>query len=440
MKQLMKILGITGIFLCISGLGIFAIGCAYGGTDYIETTEYENFKKVLHPTEDTAQKEASENKVSSSNMKSARQNAKDVNTYKIKDKKLGTFSSITADLDYVDLIIKPSKNNSAYLSYELHCKNNKNPFSYDIKNGCLHLKESNFKEISWNAIENNKTITVINEWKYINNYTNAVTLYVPSGTFYESSSFILNDGDLLIDGLHCQKANLRLNDGDATISKLFCNNAAVTTTDGDIKMTNMNITRNAKITTEDGDITLAKVKVPGTLQLDTMDGDIRGGLSVSGTLKIDTEDGDINAPGLSISGTAQINTLDGDINAPNLGISGTLQINTEDGDLNIPKLYTYASGIVKISTSYGDVNASGLNILGNVQLKSMGGDISLQINKKCLSRTTINMDVTDGEISANKSLNGSKKRKGDGWHYTKKAPRGNAYLKVFTEDGDISIK
>ena len=180
-------------------------------------------------------------------------------------------------------------------------------------------------------------------------------------------------------------------------------------------------TGTTSVKTADGDIILARVKVPGTLQLDTADGDI-------------------NASGLAVSGTARISVLDGDINASNLSISGALQINTEDGDLNIPNLYTYTSGTVKISTEYGDINASRLNVSGNAQLKSIGGDISLQINKKCLNRLAINMDVTDGEISANKSLHGSKKRRGDGWHYTKKAAKGNACLKVHTGDGDISIR
>ena len=297
-------------------------------------------------------------------------------------------------LDYIDLIIKPSKDQSAYLSYELHCKNNKNPFSYNIKNGCLHLNESNFKE-AWITVKN-KT-TAIKQWKFtIQNNINAVTLYIPSGTTYNSSNIVMNEGDLSINGLHCKKANIKLKYSDATVKKLSCNNAAITATDGDITIADLNIT---------------------------------------GTTSVKTADGDINASRLAVSGTARISVLDGDI-----GISGTFQINTEDGDLNIPNLYTYTSGTVKISTEYGDINASGLNVSGNAQLKSIGGDISLQINKKCLNRLAINMDVTNGEISANKSLHGSKKRRGDGWYYTKKAAKGNAYLRVHTGDGDISIR
>ena len=302
-------------------------------------------------------------------------------------------------LDYIDLIIKPSKDQSAYLSYELHCKNNKNPFSYNIKNGCLHLNESNFKE-AWITVKY-KT-TAIKQWKFtIQNNINAVTLYIPSGTTYNSSNIVMNEGDLSINGLHCKKANIKLKYSDATVKKLSCNNAAITATDGDITIADLNIT---------------------------------------GTTSVKTADGDINASRLAVSGTARISVLDGDINAPDLGISGTFQINTEDGDLNIPNLYTYTSGTVKISTEYGDINASGLNVSGNAQLKSIGGDISLQINKKCLNRLAINMDVTNGEISANKSLHGSKKRRGDGWYYTKKAAKGNAYLRVHTGDGDISIR
>lgn len=297
------------------------------------------------------------------------------------------------------MIIKPSKDQSAYLSYELHCKNNKNPFRYNIKNGCLHLNESNFKE-AWITVKN-KT-TAIKQWKFTTqNYISAVTLYVPSGTTYNNSNIVMNEGDLSINGLHCKKANIKLKYSDVTVKKLSCNNAAITTTDGDITVADLNIT---------------------------------------GTTSVKTADGDINASRLAVSGTARISVLDGDINAPDLGISGTFQINTEDGDLNIPNLYTYTSGTVKISTEYGDINASGLNVSGNAQLKSIGGDISLQINKKCLNRLAINMDVTDGEISANKSLHGSKKRRGDGWYYTKKVAKGNAYLKVHTGDEDISIR
>ncbi len=441
MKQLAKILGISGLILCLGGLGIFAVGYAYGGSDYIGTTDYENFKKALHLAEEATQEQTPESEVSSGNMKSAKKNTADAKTYKMKNKELGTFSSIAADLDYIDLIIKPSKNQSAYLSYELHCKNNKKPFTYKIKDGCLHLNESNFIE-AWAAVNNSsKLSTSINQWKFtVQNYINTVTLYVPSGTTYKNSNIVMNEGDLAVNGLRCKKTSLKLEDGDATVKKLSCGNITVTTTDGDLIISDLNVTGTATVKTADGDITLTGVKVPGTLQLDTEDGDINAGLKVSGTLKIDTEDGDITVPSLSVSGTARINVLDGDINAPNPGISGSLQINTEDGDLNISNLHTYASGTVKINTEYGDINASQLNISGNTQFRSIGGDMLLQISRQCLNRLAINADVTDGNISVNKTLHGSKKRRGDGWYYTKKATGSKASLKVHTGDGDISIR
>lgn len=439
MKQLAKILGISGLILCLGGLGIFAVGYAYGGSDYIGTTDYENFKKALHLAEEATQEQTPESKVSSGNMKSAKKNTADTKTYKMKNKKLGAFSSIAADLDYIDLIIKPSKNQSAYLSYELHCKNNKNPFTYKIKDGCLHLNESNFIE----AWDSSKSSISIKQWKFTaQSYNNIdmVTLYVPSGTTYKNSNIVMNEGDLAVNGLRCKKANLKLENGDAAVKKLSCGNITVTTTDGDLIISDLNVTGTATVKTADGDITLTGVKVPGTLQLDTEDGDINARLKVSGTLKIDTEDGDITIPSLSVSGTARINVLDGDINAPNPGISGSLQINTEDGDLNISNLHTYASGTVKMNTEYGDINASQLNISGNTQFRSIGGDMLLQISRQCLNRLAISADVTDGNISVNKSLHGSKKRRGDGWYYTKKATGSKASLKVHTGDGDISIR
>ena len=143
---------------------------------------------------------------------------------------------------------------------------------------------------------------------------------------------------------------------------------------------------------------------------------------------------------LSASGKVQITTIDGDINAPNLGISGDLQITVEDGDINMPNLHAYASGTIKIESDYGDINASRMYSLGKVQLDSNGGDILLQINKQCINRMSITLDVMDGNMSIGKSLHGSKKRRGDGWSYTKKASKGKASLKVRTREGDISAQ
>ncbi len=442
MKQLMKILGIIGSILCISGLSMFGVGYAFGGSDYIATTDYENYKKALHLTEQAEPEDTVNNKVSSDNTKTAKKNSNNVKTYKLKSKKLGSFSSISANLSYVDLVIQPSKDQNAYLSYELFCKNSKNPFSYSIKNGCLYLKESNLQPCSLKeaVIKKNNIVFVGNKSVFFNN-TNPIILYVPSKKSFKNSFFNMKDGDLHMNGLHCQTAKLNLKYGDTTIKKTSLDKASITTIDGDINMNNLTVSKTINIKTENGDILASKMKVPGTLSLDTIDGDINASnLHVSGNVKIDTEDGDINVSSLSASGKVQITTIDGDINAPNLGISGDLQITVEDGDINMPNLHAYASGTIKIESDYGDINASRMYSLGKVQLDSNGGDILLQINKQCINRMSITLDVMDGNMSIGKSLHGSKKRRGDGWSYTKKAAKGKASLKVRTREGDISAQ
>ncbi len=215
-------------------------------------------------------------------------------TYKLKEKKLGKVQGFEANLEYLDLCIKTSKKPYAYLSYEIPCKNHKNPFSYNIRNHVLYLNESGLKEPSWNDL-----IGKMKKSKkkyYFASYVTRVTLYLPSHSMIKTGCVNMKYGDFYLSAknLQCQKLNIKLGDGDASIAN--------TIVPGQL---NINLTK--------GDLATARCKISGTAQFHLKDGDFAAkDLHVSGKTMIDTRNGDITIKNISVSGNMQVNTVNGD--------------------------------------------------------------------------------------------------------------------------------
>lgn len=449
MKRFMKILGITGIVFCLCGVGMTGIGYAFGGGDYIRTENLTDIKNVFfwntgHDLEsvsgDVSNKKADTGNITAGNIEkdnvdntweekkgNVSGDLGNVKTWKSDDIRLRSVNSIKAELDFIDLNIKVSEDNDFHLSYELHCVNRENPFSYRLKNGVLTLTEQGFKPPSLKEwIWNTGSVT--------DQYYNFITLYVPSDTILKSCIFDVVDCDLTIEGFHCNTMEIKTADGDISIKEGIFSKAMVKTEDGDIAFSNIVMSEDLQIDTADGDILLSDLKVKGVARFNAEDGDVSlAGLKVSRDMKINVADGDIGISSVDVLGATEMITCDGDISISGVKESGGISIQTDCGDISASALRI--TGAMRINTEDGDVLLSSLGVSGRVTIDSECGDISVQIQKKSLPKLKITMDTEEGNLSASRSLGGKR----SGGHY-EKSGSGSAYLKGYTEEGDISIQ
>ena len=460
MKKFMKILGITGIVFCLCGFAMAGVGYAFGGGNYVRAENLTDIKNIFFPgagkifgdgagsdiKADTGNGRAG-NPMEGEGKEAVSVDSDNIKTWKEDDIRLNSVSSITANLDYIDLKIVASDNNDFMMSYELHCMNRKNPLSYHLEDGALKLTETDFKAPSWKG------------WfwdteSFTNKYYSCITLYVPLDTVLKSCVLNMADSDLTIKELHCNTLEIEAAEGDMNIGGSSYAKAVLKAADGDIVFSGTSVSGDLLLDTEDGDISASDLEVSGDLQLDTADGDISvSDVEVRGDIQLDTADGDVSFSGINISKGMKMNAEDGDIMISSLAASGAVEIILCDGDISVSDFTE--SGGAYFQTEYGDVSASSLTVTGKLQIDTEDGDISLselgvsgmadinseygdisiQMQKKFLSNLKITMETEDGELSAARLLGGDK-RKG----YFEKEGSADCYLKGYTEEGDISIQ
>ena len=424
MKWFMKILGIAGIVLCLCGFAMTGIGYAFGGVDYIRAENLADIKSVFFRsiktvsnhdgikvdvgnTEAGDMQGTSDNGTQEEKKEITGTDSNGVKVWELDNFKLQSVSSIEANLDYIDLEIKASKDKDFYLSYELYCMNRKNPLSYSLENGTLKLTETDFKAPSQKGWFRNTGIQ--------NKYYSSITLHVPLDMVLKSCVLNVADSDLMIKELHCNTLEIKAADGDIVFSD--------TSVSGDLL-----------IDTADGDISVSDIDVKGAIQLDTADGDVSfSGIKVSKGIKIDAVDGDISISSLTASGAIELLLCDGDLAISDFTESDGVYIQTECGDISASALNV--TGKLQIDTEEGDVSLSNLGVSGKAEIESEYGDIFVQIKKSSLSNLKIVMDTEEGELSAAHSLGGKK----SGGHYEKSGSAG-ACLIGDTEEGDILIQ
>ena len=198
MKRFMKILGIAGIAFCLCGFAMIGIGYAFGGEDYMKAENLADIKNVFFRTVesdlkrglkeignikiDTGEVKVDIGDIKVGNKQKDSTDSDDVQTWKLDDVRLGSVSSIKADLDCIDFDIAVSEDRDFHLSYELQCMNRTNPLSYSLENGILTLKETNFKGASQGKSFWDMGSTT-------DKYYSFITLHVPSDIVLKSCIF-----------------------------------------------------------------------------------------------------------------------------------------------------------------------------------------------------------------------------------------------------------
>lgn len=264
--RVIKIAGVISLLICLCGLGIYGIGYACGGRQFVQKTD------LLVEEKDT-----------------------DMALYQLNEERLQNIHTIKVELKHIDFNLKPSKDSHYYLSYKLYGK--KNPLSYQEKDGVLYLEEENGQAASYYVHVNVNFLDNMLGKKDIHDYENQVTLYIPSHVVLEDSVIKMGDGDLEINSFQGKNATLQLEDGDLEIYKTFLEDSAVSAEDGDIYISQLQTEGQLNFKTRDGDITASNLQISGRTAMETKDGDIDLKLSETPeqtSIAITTEDGDLS--------------------------------------------------------------------------------------------------------------------------------------------------
>ncbi len=190
-----------------------------------------------------------------------------VKVFTEKGKQIPSFHSIEADMKKMDLKIVSTAKERGSLSYTIYCKNSKNPFSYYVKNGVLHLKESGLEQLS---MTERKQKLGKKGW----NYFPKVTVYIPEKTVVKNIN--MSYADLFLGKkIHFANTQIHMKKGD-----IFCKKSGITGT--------------LKISLDDGDFFGKMINVPGSMEITAKEGDVYiTGLKISGELKVNCNLGDI---------------------------------------------------------------------------------------------------------------------------------------------------
>ncbi|MEF2824994.1 MAG: DUF4097 family beta strand repeat-containing protein [Peptococcaceae bacterium] len=282
MKKSIKVLLVTACTLCVIGALLVGIGIANGGRENLR----ENVSNVHTYTQEKTQLDAA-------------------------------ITDLEVDINFANLIIKPSGNEHYYLSYHIDSASTTNPFSYDIENGLLHLQEADSEALYYerNAIDLLSLILEVDDENAIENSDSTVTLYVPKDALnavdlqMEYGDLSLNDctlpsikchlayGDLNVTNAEWTAASFGLEYGDVNGTGLRCNGLTQFAADyGDVTLVQTTIpdTQSIQVTSEFGEVTINPA-FGGTLT--KSDSDYTQYERLSGTdghlLSIQTEYGDI---------------------------------------------------------------------------------------------------------------------------------------------------
>lgn len=282
-----------------------------------------------------------------------RQNKK-VYNYKLSKRKISRIKKVDVHLSSADIELRKSGDKNFYFSYNLACRNKRNPLSYSVKNGVLKIKESGL-EWPGDFINMESGNTNYN----INKYKNKIYVYVPSGAVLENCIADTDNGDIDIDNISLKNLDVKTGNGDLDISgAVLPGSAKIKTDNGDLDISDTLITGKINVISDNGDFDIEDTKI-------------------NGLLDIDTDNGDLDAEGLNIKGKVKINSGSGDISIEldNKSISKTgIKISSHGGEVEVSKKYK-GSKKKKGDGCYYEKSANGG---GSLSIVADAGDVSLE--------------------------------------------------------------
>ena len=359
----------TGAVLCASGIVLSAAGYFAGGKDFTYASDHFYVSGGNSEKKDLAV---------------------------MKKQQIDDFTKLGVNFSNFDLDIRTSEDDHYYMEYKLEKHGKKNPLTWEDKDGSLTLNES---EGSAGGYYVNYDLgflkgdirTAENEAE-----VNTVILYVPEKAQLDSAKIILSDGDLTVEQMLCEKANVKLSDGDLNL------------TDGEFG--------DFKVKLGDGDLIADKFKAD--------------------QLELKNSDGDVNAKSAEL-GAADIELGDGDFNMKELRCKDSFSLKSGSGDVTLKKA---SLGDGEISLSDGELTMNNNSFDGDMDIKNSSGDVSIEMAAGSAKNTNIYLKTSDGEVDTSGVSAGSSSSDEDEYSmYENKAGESAPTLNVKCGDGDITL-
>lgn len=417
MKKITKIILIAAISLVVVGGIMFGVGCLFGGIRYLKSIEYakEDYDVSLEDDYDgvidiynkynqghglvekligfaNAVDEASKKTANINTKKTANKNA---GRYDIKLEKteLGKFDSVDIDIKHLDVVFRKSNDDKFYIEYNVQSKDNTNPFSYDIKDNTLYLKESKgFTAQYYNKLNIDIDLLGIHigdgvrigdnifskyDEKDIDNIKNVIRIYIPTDKKFDNINAVMNKGDLFMVSIKSNEFSVELKEGDFIAETLGCD------------IINMQL--------DEGDIVVSNIDCKSKMNTNLIEGDV----------------------------------IVSDINVKSANII------LEEGDIMFSDVN--ASENAKIFSEEGDIMGSGCDILGVLDVGTIDGDIIIDIGKNCVDKINIYVRNEDGDNMIAKHFKGKWMKSGGNRIYTRKTSTDEGSINIETEEGDIIL-
>lgn len=369
MNKIAKTALMTGAVLCVSGIVLSVAGYFAGGKDFTYASDHFYVSGGNSSEKDLAV---------------------------MKKQQIEDFTVLNVDFSDLDLDIRTSEDDHYYMEYSLEKYGKKDPLIWEDKDETLTLKEHEgstgeyYVNYDLGFLKGN----VQNTEKQ--NEVNTVILYIPEKAQLDNAQIALADGDLTVDKLVSEKADVKLSSGDLIL------------TEGGFEA----------FTAEFGD------------------GDLTAGKFRADKLKIKNSNGDVSVKNAELKKT-EIELGDGDFNMEGLQCTDNFRLESSSGDVDLKKAEL---GNGKISLGDGKLTMNGSRFDGDMDIRNSSGDVSVEMTAGSAENTNIYLKTSNGDIDTSGISTGSSAGDGEDYSmYESKAGEAAPTLDVDCGDGDITL-
>lgn len=327
MNKILKNTLIVGGLICAVGLILAIAGYLLGGNEYVA-------KADLNKMDGSAMRE---------------DHAAIQEKTKIEDVR-----GINIDLEYIDLKIKPSSDESFYLEYILDKRwisdQNAEPLIWDVTDGVLSMTEAPTRS----SIVLLPDIGSLFNGVAFEEEKNEVTLYMPKGTVLSDSRLHMDGGDVQVSSLVLDRVEISMEYDDLAMEDIVINEGEIYLEDGDLSLRDSKL-NTVQIDMEYGDFSFKRGTM-NAVSAKLSDGDsYMSDVMIAGNCEIAGEYGDVTvklAPECLQALAMQLESAYGDVNVDH-AIDGAKSVGDETA--TFARSLSNASSFLKITLDDGDI-------------------------------------------------------------------------------------
>lgn len=329
-----------GTALMVSGILLFLAGYAFGGSSYVKMADLDRIS-------------------------GAAKRADKKPDLILEKTKIESFQEIHADLSNMDLLIKPSEDENAYISYKLQSRKGKNPLKYSVKDAVLTIEEK--KKTSLYSIHVNLGfLNLLFGGEDTEDIRNQMALYIPEQKELKDCRVLLSDGNMEIEGISCENSEIEMTYGDFSADYASFYRGSILVKDGSLEAENTEFS-NVGVTLDYGDF-------KGTCSA------VEGGYIV-------VKDGDMKIKETNIS-DAGLELHYGNMEAEELMIEKT-----------------------SILAKDGNIHGSGIDFRKENSIKNHYGNVKFQMLEDSWGMLSLRLITRSGKITVPETLSGTKENR-----------------------------